>query len=47
LKRSNNWRGKPALIRTLENEIDYSFAEFDRENLYYALLAMGVYLVVI
>ena len=34
LKRSNNCRGKTALIRTHENEIDCSFAEIDRENLY-------------
>ena len=37
-------RGKTALIRTHENEIDCPFAEFDRENLYYELLkiiAMG------
>ena len=27
------WRGKTALIRTLENEVGCSIVEFDRENL--------------
>ena len=39
LKRSNDWRGKTAGIRTHENEICSSFAEFDRET-YISLLVI-------
>ena len=43
LKRSKNRRGKIAFIRTHENEIGCSFAEFDRENLYWREINIDIH----